>query len=182
MLRSTRWPTALAELIAGEAMAVWKKTLNLEWWRYQVETKSQAVNELQKAWLENGEKKSCGDTQQTEASKIDNIESDELPSSSKARPMKELREEHNRLRVEHNRLRVEHNRLRVGGMGNPAKSVRHLNQMALVGKKVAGLWDEFVESHPIGHGCKLWKSGQQLRQRAPGVVDPSVKGPPGADR
>ena len=166
--RAAEYPTALAGLIAGEAVAVWKKKLNLEWWRYQVETKSQAVNELQKAWLENEEKKSCGDTQQTEASKIDNIESDELPSSSKARPMKELREEHNRLRV--------------GGMGNPAKSVRHLNQMALVGKKIAGLWGEFVESDPIGHGCKLWKSGQQLRQKAPGVVDPSVKGPPGTDR
>ena len=68
------------------------------------------------------------------AFKIDNIEEDELPSSSKARPMKMTKEEHNRICV--------------GGMRNPSRSVKRLTQLKSVGQKISGMWDEFAESHP----------------------------------
>ena len=121
---------------------VWKRTLNLEWWRYKVETKSQEVSQLQKAWLENEEKKEAGDTSRTPASKraasmafkIDNIEDDDMPSKAREKPEKGLKEEHNHLAV--------------GGMRNPAKSVKRLTQLAGVGRKLALMWDEFLESHP----------------------------------
>ena len=38
--------------------------------------------------------------------------------------------------------------LAVGGMRNPARSVRRLTQLGDVGRKIARLWDEFMESHP----------------------------------
>ena len=76
-------------VVGGTGVNVWKKTLNLEWWRYKLETRAQEVNELQRAWLENEEKQTRGETQRKQASKraasmafkIDNIEEDELPSS-----------------------------------------------------------------------------------------------------
>ena len=139
---AAEYPAALAETIAVEVVAVWKKTLNLEWWRFQVETKSKIVNDLQKAWLENEEKKTGGNTTRSEPSKraasmafkIDNIESDDLPESSKARPIKALKEEHNRLCI--------------GGMRNPAKTVKRLTQLRSTGQKISKMWDEFVDSHP----------------------------------
>ena len=45
---AAEYPKALVELIATEVVAVWKKTLNLEWWRFQVESMSQLVNEVGK--------------------------------------------------------------------------------------------------------------------------------------
>ena len=44
-------------------------------------------------------------------------------------------------------LNKKHNHLAVGGMRNPAKSVRRLTQLA--GRtKLAAMWDEFQEAHP----------------------------------
>ena len=85
---------ALAEQIGVDVVNTWKRTLKLEWWRYQVETKSQEVNELQRSWLENEEKKARGETQRIQASKraasmafkIDNIEKDEVPDTSRHDP------------------------------------------------------------------------------------------------
>ena len=139
---AAQYPAALAEAVAVEVVGVWKKTLNLEWWRFKLETKSQEVSDLQKAWLENEDKKSRGETERTPASKraasmafkIDNIESDDLPSGSKGTPSKKIKENHNMLAV--------------GGMRNPARSVRRLTQLGDVGRKIARLWDEFMESHP----------------------------------
>ena len=68
------------------------------------------------------------------AFKIENIEEDELPDSAKARPLKVLKEEHNIICV--------------GGMRNPAKSVKRLTQLRIVGEKISQMWNEFVESHP----------------------------------
>ena len=66
---AAQYPAALAEAVAVEVVGVWKKTLNLEWWRFKLETKSQEVSDLQKAWLENEDKKSRGETERTPASK-----------------------------------------------------------------------------------------------------------------
>lgn len=85
--------------------AVWKKTLNLEWWRFQLQTKAQEVNELQKAGLTNEEKKNEGEKEVASGSKraasmafkIDNIDSDDLPSGSKGDPLKKIKEDHNRI-------------------------------------------------------------------------------------
>ena len=95
---AAEYPQGLAEAVAKEVVASWKKTLNLEWWRYQIETKSQEVGDLQKKWLENEDNKSkAADTRPPPqkraaamAFKIDNIESDDMASGSKTIPIKEL--------------------------------------------------------------------------------------------
>ena len=45
-------------------------------------------------------------------------------------------------------MKEEHNIICVGGMRNPAKSVKRLTQFRTVGEKISSMWDEFVESHP----------------------------------
>lgn len=63
------------------------------------------MNQLQKAWLENEEKKETGAVTRAPASKrassiafkTDNIETDDLPSGSRTKPTKEVKEEHNHL-------------------------------------------------------------------------------------
>ena len=46
---AAEYPTLLCETVAKMVVNVWKKTLNLEWWRYRVETKAEEVNQLQQA-------------------------------------------------------------------------------------------------------------------------------------
>ena len=95
---------------------------------------------MQKAWLVNEENKERGTTDRgspakraaSVAFKIDNIESDDLPSGAREKPTKEIKEQHNILAV--------------GGMRNPAKSVKRLTQLVSVGRKIAGLWQEFLEA------------------------------------
>ena len=45
-------------------------------------------------------------------------------------------------------IKEDDNRLCVGGMRNPAKSVKRLTQLAGVGTKNRELWEEFVEIRP----------------------------------
>ena len=49
---SERYPKALCEKIAKLVVSSWKRTLNLEWWRYQVLNKGESVFEVQRGWGE----------------------------------------------------------------------------------------------------------------------------------
>ena len=136
-----QYPRELCEVIAKAVVNSWKRVINLEWWRFQLEEKSDQVGKLQKAWLENEERKNAGqvDTRGTKraasvAFKIDSIDEDNLPSSSKTMPKKKVKEIHNANCV--------------GGMRNPAYSISKLTLVRDVGLKIQGLWKEFEESHP----------------------------------
>ena len=140
--RAAEYTRELAEAVAVQVVAVWKKTLNLEWWRHLAETKSQEVNQLQKEWLKNEEKKTEGSKTTSSgtkraasiAFKIDNIEEDNIPSGSKGPDKKRLKEEHNKNAI--------------GGMRNPTQSVKRLAIVRDTGKRMWTWWAEFVESHP----------------------------------
>ena len=136
-----QYPRELCEIIAKSVVGIWKRVLNLEWWRYQLEVKSDEVGKLQRSWLENEEKKNSKQMETPSnkraasvAFKIDAIEEDNLPSSSKSVPKKKLKEIHNANCV--------------GGMRNPAYSIAKLTLVKDVGMKIRDLWDEFEESHP----------------------------------
>ena len=51
------YPPELCDEIASLIIAQWRRTLNLEFWRYQLVMKSMEVTELQAKWLVNEEKK-----------------------------------------------------------------------------------------------------------------------------
>ena len=140
--KAAEYTRELSEAVASQVVSVWKRVANLEWWRYLVETKGQEIGELQKVWLDNEDKKNTGTKIQPSGSKraasiafkIDNIEEDNLPSSSKAPPTKRIKEERNKIAI--------------GGMRNPAVSVRRLALVKETGDRIWRLWREFVESHP----------------------------------
>ena len=139
--RAAEYTVELSQAVAVEIVAVWKKVLNLEWWRWLAETKSQEVDALRKSCLENEDKKQRGEEKRSEPSKraaamafkIGNIEEDEIPSGAQGVPTKKLKEEHNKACV--------------GGMRNPAAAVKRLSLVRHTGRKIWNLWKEFVESH-----------------------------------
>ena len=55
-----RYPKALCDKVAKLVVSVWKRSLNLEWWRYQVLNKGETVSEVQKGWLANEERRLKG--------------------------------------------------------------------------------------------------------------------------
>ena len=140
--KAAEYVPELAAAVAVEVVATWKRTLNLEWWRWQLETKTQQVNELQRAWLENENKKHQGSVERgppakraaSVAFKLGNIEEDDVPSGAQGTPIKKLKEDHNKVCI--------------GGMRNPAAAVKRLHQVKETGWKIWNLWKEFVESHP----------------------------------
>ena len=140
--RAAEYTSELSMAVAVEVVAMWKRTLNLEWWRWQLETKTQEVNELQKAWVENENKKQQGTQERgppskraaSVAFKLGNIEEDEVPSGAQGTPVKKLKEDHNKVCI--------------GGMRNPAAAVKRLHQVKETGWKIWNLWKEFIESHP----------------------------------
>ena len=54
---AAEYPKELCEVYAKLLIKVWKTTLNLEWWRWQAESKEEEVNRLQKAWMMSKEKR-----------------------------------------------------------------------------------------------------------------------------
>ena len=113
--KAAEYTVELAQAVAVEVVSIWKKILNLEWWRLLAETKSQEVDSLRKSWLENEDKKQRGEEKRPEPSKraasmafkIGNIEEDEIPSGAQGVPTKKLKEERNKACI--------------GGMRNPAQ-------------------------------------------------------------
>ena len=138
---STEFADARLGVVAKAVVNSWKRVINLEWWRSQLEEKSDQVGKLQRAWLENEERKNAGQTDSrgtkraaSVAFQIGSIDEDNLPSSSKTTPKKKVKEIHNANCV--------------GGMRNPAYSISKLTLVRDVGLKIQGLWKEFEESHP----------------------------------
>ena len=139
--KSAEYTQELSQTVAVEVVSVWKKILNLEWWRWVAETKSQEVDKLRKAWLENENKKQRGDEKRAEPSKraasmafkIGNIEEDEIPSGAQGVPTKKLKEDHNKACI--------------GGMRNPAQAVKRLSLVRHTGRRIWAMWKDFIESH-----------------------------------
>ena len=129
--------------MAKLVVAVWKRVLNLEWWRHQVKTKGEQVSSLQKSWLANEEAKrigvSSGDMkgvkrQLESALEAGNIEDDDVPRSSGKRTKKELRQDENETAI--------------GGMRNPDIAVERLHLVREVGLKMRCAWEEFATRKP----------------------------------
>ena len=73
-------------------------------------------------------------------------------------------------------LKEEHNIICVGGMRNPAKSVKRLTQFRTVGEKISSMWDEFVESHPRAlEVAANYGKADNVFEEAPGVVAKSIQ-------
>eukprot|EP00435_Cladocopium_sp_Y103_P072540 s106_g40.t1 len=147
------YPEELTDAVAKKVISAWKRILNLEWLRYQLAQKADQVNELQKKWLANEEKKRKREYEDAEpvdtrplsqepksmgagskALEAKDKETEVLPSSS-AGPSKKQRRE-------------EQNDYAIGGMRNPAVAVARLHQVRRTGEMIHEAWLEFLRKYP----------------------------------
>eukprot|EP00434_Breviolum_minutum_P040624 symbB.v1.2.036105.t1/scaffold5010.1/size60825/7 len=136
VLKLRVYPVELANIIAKNIVATWKRTLSLEFWRHRLAVKQDEVSELQKKWVVNEEKRTRNLGQKrTIHMAVERGEPmvDELPSSS-THPSKKQRKEEN--------FRS------LGGMRNPTVTVSRMHLARLVGQRMRTEWIRFVAQHP----------------------------------
>ena len=130
------YPAELANIVAKNIVATWKRTLSLEFWRHQMKVKQEEVSSLQKKWVENEEKRTERlSKKRTIHMGVEKGEwlVDELPSSS-LHPSKKQKKE-------------EEDRMYLGGMRNPAITVSRMHMVAHIGQKVRMEWINFAADY-----------------------------------
>ena len=133
--RAAEYPRELCDAYARNAIAAFKQTLQLEWWRFLVKRKSSEVNDLQRKWLDTKEKKHQGHLQEGPSKRIwsaEDILQDMRPNGD-APSKKRLRESEN--------VRC------IGGMRNPGLATSRVSKLQSAGKDVARLWERFYAEH-----------------------------------
>ena len=149
---SGEYPPDPAKEVAKSVVSTWKRVLNLERWRFQLQQREHEVSELQKKWLVNEEKRRKRIYEEAEpeyqnplthSKKVKLVaktlesntkEEDSLPATSWKESKREFRERENDFYI--------------GGMRNPAVSVSRLNIVRAVGKSISELWEDFSKEHP----------------------------------
>ena len=138
--KAGRYPDDLCETVAKLVVEGWKRTLKLEFWRWQLKAQEKAVTELQHKWLLNEEKKFDKPTVKhdslkkfensvTKALEAEEVEADAIPSSSRIPSTKAVKEMLNEEAI--------------GGTRNPSKSVARLHMTREVGEQLRREWNAF---------------------------------------
>ena len=126
-----QYPKRLVELVATKIVMAFKKTLNLEWWRFQMATKKANVTELQRSWLKNEDKKRKRSEMSPMLLAPEGRQS--LPSTSVKVPKKEVKETQDNFYL--------------GGMRNPARAVSKMNRLGKTGMLIRRAWEKFWEDN-----------------------------------
>lgn len=127
-----QYPKRLVELVATKIVLAFKRTVNLEWWRYQMATKKADVTELQKSWLKNEDRK----RKHVEMSPMliaKAGEGDDIPKSSAKASKKETKEVQDSFHI--------------GGMRNPSKAVARMHRLGKAGMVLRREWEKFWENN-----------------------------------
>ena len=130
------YPVELTDKVADMVVAVWRRTLNLEWWRYQLKEKKEKVDAQKESLLKNEERwrkrtyEETAPVSLTPVTKAINSSEDfsEVPSTT-SRPSKAQKKE-------------EQNQFYLGGMRNPGIAVSKLHMVREVGKDIRRLWEK----------------------------------------
>ena len=123
-----QYPKKLVELAARKIIMAFKKTLNLEWWRYQMATKKASVTELHKSWLKNEDKKRKIAELSPMLLKEDGSRP-QVPTSSSKIPKKEVKDRQDDFFL--------------GGMRNPARAVSKMHRLSKTGMVIRRAWEKF---------------------------------------
>ena len=140
------YPPELCNEVATLVLAQWKRTLNLEFWRYQLVIKREQVSELQCKWLLNEENKMERNKKKIEikmpeefkgtnpALRGDNVVDDSAPRSMVLRSAKEVKELEDKFYL--------------GGMRNPKIAVDRSWKMKEAGRRIRDAWNRFRRRCP----------------------------------
>eukprot|EP00435_Cladocopium_sp_Y103_P029157 s2227_g7.t1 len=151
-LKAGIYPDKLCQEVAKLYVAAWKRTLELEFWRWKLVLKAEEVSSLKAGWLKNEEKKiserqrtmgprRIGHVDEEYKTAEDNTatvamdpEKESAPSSSVGDPKRLKREAENEFCI--------------GGMRNPLDAVKKLWKVKNTGKRIRLAWEEFVKERP----------------------------------
>ena len=172
--KAAEYPDELCTEYAKLMVKSWKRTLDLEWWRYQVANKRSEVSALQFKWWESKEKLQQKE-QAAPRTSVKRAWAWTEAAQHKGPDNKMSRKSH----------RDEENDFAVGGMRNPWFAVRRLSKVAEVGWDCARLWRRFAKEFPEvlraaksygGSSCRLepdlveaWK--EELRELLHGKAE-----------
>ena len=140
------YPPELCNEVATLIIAQWKRTLNLEYWRYQLVIKREQVSELQCKWLINEENKMERNKKKIEvkmpeefkgvnpALSGENVVEDSGPRSSVLKSAKEVKELEDKFYL--------------GGMRNPRIAIDRSWKMKEAGRSIREAWNRFRRRCP----------------------------------
>ena len=134
-----QYPPRLVQMVAVKIIQPFKKMLNLEWWRYQLATKTANVTELQKGWLKNEDRKRKR-AEITPMLIAKDGEEQKMPATTAAESKKEVKEKQDDFHL--------------GGMRNPAIAVSKMNRLAKTGMRVRRAWEKFWKENE-DEACRL---------------------------
>ena len=123
------YPEDLVSIVARKIINSFKKTLDLEWWRFMMATRKAEVTELQESWIRNIDRKR--QMKRPLQSTYDKEEA-RLPEARGKMPRKEFRRTQDGFYL--------------GGMRNPAKAVARMHGTQEIGQKMRMAWEEFYEA------------------------------------
>ena len=141
------YPPELCDEVATMIIAQWKRTLNLEFWRYQLVMKRDEVNELQKKWLINEERRMERRIREkvevripeeykgtNPALRAEDVIEDVAPRSNVLKSAKEVKEQEDKFYL--------------GGMRNPKMAIEKLWKMREAGRAIREAWNRFKRRCP----------------------------------
>ena len=126
------YPEELAALVAQQIVNVWKRVVNLEFLRRQMEIKKDSISSLQTKWVENEEKR----TRNLEGKRTIhiNVGEDHIPEAN--------------IRMSKKQKKGEEDWSCLGGMRNPSKAVSRMHLLKETGIKIRKAWHEMAVQHP----------------------------------
>ena len=140
---AARYPEDLALEYARLVVQCFRTTLNLEWWRHLEKYKRAELTQLQKNWVKSKEKHSPAALPDEHMNKTrsnkrawceEDFMQDQIPGD----------------KIESKKARREfQNQYFVGGMRNPAISVRRLGIVKEAGQDILRLWNTFLRDNPV---------------------------------
>ena len=137
-------PKALAERYAGLVIKTFKQNLQLEFWRYKLQTKEGEVSKLQRNWIRSKEARTPAPSSEEPSSstskrawQVGDITKDMVPRSDMM--SKKQRKE-------------KENDFFLGGMRNPDIAVSKLHMVTSVGMDISRAWNRFIQDNPKALG------------------------------
>ena len=131
------YPEELAALVAQLLVDVWKRVVNLEFLRYQMNLKKENISTLQAKWVENEDKR----TRKLEGKRTihmklvpGNLEEDHIPEAS--------------IRSSKKQKKGEEDWGCLGGMRNPMSAVERMHLLKETGIKMRKAWHGMAMGNP----------------------------------
>ena len=138
---AAEYPEELADRYAALVMKVFKQNLQLEFWRYKLQTKEGEVSRLQRNWIKSKEAKTPPPSSAPAASSSSTKRAWQAGDISKDMiPRPDMMSKKQRKEKE--------NEFFLGGMRNPDIAVSKLHMVASVGMDISRAWNRFIQEHP----------------------------------